>query len=77
MSADWVLQRYEQVLEETKLLILLLEVKKLNKIIFLYLVFYWKVYKLSDNFNSDVETSHLGAIGVHDGGVSVESPAGQ
>ena len=33
--------------------------------------------KLTDNFDSDVEASHLGSISVHDGGVSVVSPASQ
>ena len=33
--------------------------------------------KLTDNLNSDVEAGHLVSIGVHDGGVSVVSPASQ
>ena len=33
--------------------------------------------KLTDNFNSDVEASHLGTVGVGDGGVSVVGSAGQ
>ena len=33
--------------------------------------------KLTDNFNSDVEASHLGTVGVGDAGVRVVGSAGQ
>ena len=33
--------------------------------------------ELADNFNPDVEASHLGAIRVGDGGISVVSSTGQ